>query len=510
MLISTRICGSSLKEKIETVFLVNAGNDDRHPSVANYAIFPPLNILSIASTVKHEFKEIKVHIYDGQMHDVNIINTWIKSLEPDVVGISVLSSSYKNAMKHAKAAKEAGAVTILGNDHAAIYGRNILRGENGKYIDYICTADIGELVFCRFLRFLQGKESLKDVPKIMYLPKNNHEPEYTKGNELVNCPHERWLLDQIPLVNWELMSYDLMFKYKMNYQRVYGDLLRDAAEDITAVTINRARGCHRCGNPCLYCGIMDLNPKFSSPTVFWNEVKAAKKGVDANVFYEAFDSMAGFPWWVEELVKQKPQEELKDVRFFVYSEALGITSDLVELYKKLGVYMVNMGLDSGDNEMLKRLKSSKDSVEQNKAAVSLLRKSGIYIYASFVLGAPGETEKSLQNTIDFAGSLIENRNLAAVEVQPLYPLFNAKAGDWLMNPIRARWGAEMMGFEIRNPQRLSEMKDKWGHSDNPNPTEISRDWVDVFCHVDYEDLENAAAQIKEYARNFGIVCGAAW
>jgi radical SAM superfamily enzyme YgiQ (UPF0313 family) len=492
--------------KIERVLLINAANDTGHSNVANYAIFPPLNILSIGSTVKQVFKEIDVYLYDGQMHNVNDINTWIRSLKPNVVGISVLSSSYRNSIAHAKAAKDVGAVTILGNDHAAVYGKQILQGKNGKYVDYICTADIGEIVFCDFLRYLQGEKTKSNVPKLMYLSQGNGDPVCNPGEELTK--KGKWLLDQIPIVNWGLIRNE-MLKYKCNYQRVYGGLLGDTAKDCTAVTINRARGCHRFGNSCLYCGIMDLHPKFSSPTVFWNEVKAANDALGANIFYEACDSIGGFLPYVRELVKQRPKN-LKDIKFFVYSEALTVTPELLKLYRKLPVFMVNMGLDSGDDKMLRRLKSGKDSVKMNENAVKLLRKSGIYIYASFVLGAPGETEKSLKNTIKFARSLMKDRQLAAIEVQPLYPLFNAKAGEWLMNVDKAKWDAEIMRFKIRNLQKLSEMRDKYGNDDNPDPKEISKDWIDIFCNVSYEDLQEAALQIKDDAVKFDIECGAAW
>lgn len=504
------------------VLLINPGNDYQK-EVANYAAFPPLNILSLASTAKDRLKDVKVKVCDGQINRVDDINYEMSEFEPDVVGISVLSGSYRNAISHAQFAKnlDPPAQTILGNDHAAIYGENILTGENGQYFDYICKADVGEIVFCDFLRMLRQKGDRSKVPKLMYLePNGKIHNDKTHGFEL--DPDPRWLphvLDQIPLVDWSLIEERDMDKYRYHYKEVYGDILKGIDGQTTAVTINRARGCGRdvSGSRCLYCGIANLVRRTSSPDMFWKEVKAAKDKVKANIFYEACDSLDSFSDWVGQLVVQKRKElqtqpDLDDVRFFVYSNALGIARNdkLLELFRKLGVFMVNMGLDSGDDEMLRRLKGWADSVQVNDEAIERLRGARINIYASFVLGAPGETEGSLRNTIEYAESLIKDHKLAAIEVQPLYPLFNAKAGEWLLDTEEAKRGAEKMRFTIRDIGKLKEMKRTWGRVEDPDPEAISKDWVDIFCNVSYERLKAARDEIGECARDEHVHFGTAF
>lgn len=451
----------------------------------------------------------------------------MEQFEPDIVGISVLSGSYRNAMSHAEFAKRNfnDVKTILGNDHAATYGKNILAGENGKYVDYICTADIGELVFCKFVEMIEGKSDPGVIPKLMYRKKDGSIHNHEKGNDELN-PDPRlglYVLDQIPLVDWGLIRGSDVDTYRHNYEEVYGDLVEDLdlPNRATAVTINRVRGCCRINDRCLYCGIADLDLRMSSPSRFWEEIILAKDTVDANIFYEACDSLDSFHRfhdWIGQLLAQKRRElqtrpDLDDIRFFVYSNALGIVNydQLVEQYKELGVFMVNIGLDSGDDVMLGRLKGWGDSTKVNDAAIRRLGHANIKIYASFVLGAPGESEDSLQNTIEYSRKLIREGKLAAIEVQPLYPLFNAKAGTWLLDPEEARRGEEQMGFKIRDIGKLMKMKRIWGPAEDPDPELISRDWVDIFCDVNYERLIEARDEIGEYARDhdvhFGIAFG---
>lgn len=502
---------TKLKKDIHSVLLINAGNDNTSPSVANYGIFPPLNILSIGSTLRKQFADIDVHICDGQLRSTHEINSNILSVRPDVVGISVLSSSYNNAIEHAKTAKSVHATTILGNDHAAMYKQNILckfgsiNGVQGKCIDYVCTADIAELIFCDFIRMLQSGDT-KHLPSEISSETNDG-----GSNHLINEPgkHIDYVLDQIPLVDWRLVESDI-YKYRVRLQNEYEGKLEGINAGSVAVTINRARGCPRWNNPCLYCGIADLRMRFSSPAVFWEEVRGAKNAVGANVFYEAFDDMGGSKVWVDGLLNSQPDDLKNVVNFIVYSDAVSVDEDLCDKYKELGVIMVNMGLDSGDDRMLKMLKSRYDSVEANRKATALLRRKKIGIYASFVLGAPGETEESLKKTVDFSNELMKSKRLAAIEVQPLYPLKNATAGKWLSNPDMAKHEARTRGFKIRNLERLREVSKDWNSDNVPDPKSISKDWVEIFCEATYENLENAIGQIKDYASKYDVNFGAAW
>jgi len=497
------------------VFLINAGNDSER-NVANYAIFPPLNVLSLGSAVKHEFKDLSVRVYDGQACKARTINKMIRRRvqKGDIVGISMLSGSFGNALSHAKAAKKKNAVTILGNDHPAVYGHNILR-DHSNVVDFICTADIGELVFCHFLHnYLEGRK-MNGIPQFMYMEKNG-EVIVSGGDELPKDSenHEdRYVLDNIPIINWDLIRRNL-WRYSIKYDRVYSRLLHATGHSHLpmAVTINRARGCRRYGKPCIYCGIRNLKPRFSSPEFFWREVSMAKEKVKAEIFYEACDNLTGkqATSWLRELVERRP-EELTDVKFFVYAEALNVTKELVRLYSQLGVFMVNMGLDSGDNETLRILKSGwGDSVQHNRDAVDLLNGEKINVYASFVFGAPGENAKSLQNTVKFTEDLLEHRRLAAIELDVLYPLFNAKAGEWLRKPEYAEKEASERGFKIMNPKKLEEMPKKWNTHNDPDPEKISRDWIEIFCDVTYEEIQNAIRRIEKVADRHRVPYGKAW
>ncbi|MDP2925730.1 MAG: radical SAM protein [Nanoarchaeota archaeon] len=481
----------------KSIYLINAGNDEKYKhGVAHGTSFPPLGVISLGTAVQNR-TDWNVRVLDGLITDERGIIQDIEQARPTVVGVSVLSTSYQSALNIARAGKRVGATTIFGNDQAAITGKNMLLTR--LEIDYVCTADSGETPLIHFLEYLEGKRDISNVAKLMY-----RKSEEIKHNDLPElAPADRFaILDQIEIPNRALIPKEVREKYLENYQATYPD------EGVTGTgTINRFRGCPRAKNRCCYCGIADLTIRASSPRMFWDDVRAARE-MEINRLFEAGDSVSGAQKYLEQILAAKPDR--LDWGAFVYTSARETNQKLVELYKKLGVFRANMGLDSGDDLMLKRLKGKKDSVKQNQRAVKLLSDIGIRVYASFVLGGPGETRDSVENTVKFARWLIDNALVDGTEAQPLFPELNAKTGRMLLNPEYALKNAESEGWRIRNRDLLYELPKKWEEHENPDPIEISQDWATVFSEVPYEELLTIAANIRDYSKLRGVATGSSW
>jgi hypothetical protein len=168
-----------------------------------------------------------------------------------------------------------------------------------------------------------------------------------------------------------------------------------------------------------------------------------------------------------------------------------------------------MGLESGDTGMLRRLKGPLDSEECNRRACELFKEAAMPIYGSLVLGGPGETYESLDNTVTFSKWLIDNDMMAALEAQPIYPDMAASTGRWLMNPLEAKKAAAQLDFSILDQGLLDRMPGKYGHTDTIDFDEISVDFNKIFCHVPWDDLIAATAEITDYARYHNTIAGSA-
>jgi radical SAM PhpK family P-methyltransferase len=74
--------------------------------------------------------------------------------------------------------------------------------------------------------------------------------------------------------------------------------------------------------------------------------------------------------------------------------------ETVELMKESGCSGVFLGIESGSDTILKNMRKA-TTVEKYYKGVSLLKEIGILTYGSFIIGFPGETEETVQETVRF-------------------------------------------------------------------------------------------------------------
>ena len=79
---------------------------------------------------------------------------------------------------------------------------------------------------------------------------------------------------------------------------------------------------------------------------------------------------------------------------------------LLTRMREAGCHAVSFGIESGNPAILKRIRK-KISLEQAETAVAMCRQAGMEAHASFILGLPGETTETLEQTMAFARRLGE-------------------------------------------------------------------------------------------------------
>lgn len=89
-----------------------------------------------------------------------------------------------------------------------------------------------------------------------------------------------------------------------------------------------------------------------------------------------------------------------DFRWFSYFRCANADDEVFDLAARSGCTGVFLGIESGDNRMLKEMHKTAN-VDKYRYGLDKLREHGIFSYASFILGFPGETEESVENTLSF-------------------------------------------------------------------------------------------------------------
>ncbi len=89
-----------------------------------------------------------------------------------------------------------------------------------------------------------------------------------------------------------------------------------------------------------------------------------------------------------------------DFKWFSYFRCANADDEVFDLAARSGCTGVFLGIESGDNNVLKEMHKTA-TTEKYKYGLTKLKEHGIFSYASFIIGFPGETEESANNTISF-------------------------------------------------------------------------------------------------------------
>ncbi len=90
-----------------------------------------------------------------------------------------------------------------------------------------------------------------------------------------------------------------------------------------------------------------------------------------------------------------------ELKWICYARADDLADEsVVMLMKEAGVIQVQIGLESGNQLMLDQM-NKRCTVEQNLQAITNCRKHGVTTLVSLIVGYPGETEGTLNDTLQF-------------------------------------------------------------------------------------------------------------
>lgn len=517
------------------VMLANAPNPepDSVGRPGNYAMFPAMGVVYLATRLRREYPDLNIKVADGGISGFNEVKKEIDTFKPDLLGLSVLTTTYGEGLKLAEYAKgRYGTTIVMGNDHASFFPEAILR--NRPYVDYTIKAEVGE----EPISYVVGKElyGRPDDPT----PRGGEEAVYSRTDsgiiqtnfpkvKLSNVYAEE---DDIPDLNF---IPGALRAAKENYNIKYGKYHR--SERIPCV-INNVRGCGNGEIRCTYCSIYDLSLNIGSPKFFWKTVDKLNEEHGVNFFFEVCDSFLTFQKYIKTLIQEMPfNPKDRDIEFEVYARANDVVNvkDSVRWLQKMNVTRVNLGIDSGDDNMLRLLR--KNNVDRRRArhllnwrlrhvlspseinyrAVKMITGTGLAtLHVSFPLGALGETHKSLDNTVKFVNMLSEaaGYRIATIEASELIPLPNSPSWDILLSSDTQTFafagGMEKTladaGINLSVAAR-EELRCKYGSTDLLEYDKLARDWIKYFTHITWSDLEWAKESISKIASRIGAAYG---
>ena len=148
---------------------------------------------------------------------------------------------------------------------------------------------------------------------------------------------------------------------------------------------------------CDYCSITD-RLSVRGPRQVWEQVALINSMYGFDYFFETGDTImvGNYP---ERLLATRPKG-LEHIRWRVYTAANEVTPESIELFRKLNVAQLYIGLESLDNDVLSQNNRS-NTAEDNERAVALATKGPWELHLSILYGLPGESEASMKKNYDF-------------------------------------------------------------------------------------------------------------
>jgi radical SAM superfamily enzyme YgiQ (UPF0313 family) len=342
---------------------------------------PPLGLLYIASFVRKNGHTPFVFDLTALKWSLHDLVQRILSLNPAAVGITAKTINIYNANKIASELKKSGlkAPIILGGAHLTAVPAETI--ERFSAID-IGVLGEGEITFLEVIEKIESKKSIDDVKGIIF------RDEF--GKITVNPPRPLIQdLDSLPFPAWDLLP---------NFPEAYPQSALETKR-LPAASIITSRGCpHQC--------------TFCDRAVFGSSVRhhGAEYTLDMIRFlknkYGVKDLMAlddNFLLDKKKLFKicDTIIEEKMDLRWYCLSHVKFMTEDRLKTIKEAGCWIMEVGIESGCERILKLLKRN-TTKEEIAEAIKRARKAGIRVKGNFIFGLPTETRESLEETIQFA------------------------------------------------------------------------------------------------------------
>ena len=359
------------------------------------SLLPFLGLGYIAAVLLKEKHEVK--IIDGVVEELSMQDIGEAAKNYDLIGIISVTSFALRSYETAKVIKEISKKKIvIGGPHVSAVPSEAIKK---KYIDYVIVGEC-EYPMAELVRALEGKMGINLVKNLYY--KENGVIKFNGKRPLIEN------LDELPFPAWNLFPLN---KYKPSSARTI--------HNKKSFSIITSRGCPF---QCTFCSKDVIGTKYRkhSPERIIDEINYLIKKYGAEEIAIWDEEFTIDKERVKKFCDLLKKENIK-IDWSCSARVNSVDYELLHLMKQSGCSLIMYGVESGNQEMLKRIKKY-ITLGQIEKAFKITKRAGIPIRAFFMLGLVGDTIKTMKQTIAFAKKL--NPDIASFTL--LAPLPNTE------------------------------------------------------------------------------------
>jgi len=344
-------------------------------------VYPPLGLLYIAASLKkggHSAKVLDAVIL--RLADDGLIEL-IREQTPDMIGLTVNIMTVKGCKLLAVKLRATfpgikivcgGPMPTLEPEDWLDYGDVVVRGEGELAATAVCDCYEDNRM-----------EELRDIPGISYW--QDGRKEHNPRQELILD------LDALPFPD-----------YKDLYPALdYYNKVRVGSRKVPVLPVYTSRGCPF---GCIFCDKTVHGSKFRmrSPGNVMEEIRQLYRvhgAKQVDVLDDNFSSDVPRAEAILDLVIAERMPLLFTIRSGIRVDK--VTPGLVAKMKQAKFFKVAVGVETGDEAMMKRMKKGL-ALDKVKPVIRMFRDAGINVHAFFMVGLPGDTPETMEKTIAFA------------------------------------------------------------------------------------------------------------
>ncbi len=358
---------------------------------------PPIGLASIAAWLEQAGLRADILDFNADPASEARLEEQVRATAPGFVGFSCTTSAFLDAAGLAQQVKAwaPATVTVVGGAHVSALREEAL----ARYPQF----DYGV--------WGEGEETLRVL--MQGDPADRAGLIFREGGA-VRCGGRRepgLVLDRLPFPAYEkLPGYPDRYTLPIfNYPK---------APNASFIS---SRGCP-CA--CSYCdrSVFGAEFRYNSADYVYRHMRHMRDrfGVRHLNFYD--DQFTLHRGRVAELAQRLADEPL-GMTFNCAARPDRLDAELLAALKRAGCWMISLGIETGDPELLARHRRHGD-LDQLAAVIRLINQAGIRAKGLVMLGLPGETEDSIRRSMRYVHSLpIDDLNVAKFTPFPGTPLY---------------------------------------------------------------------------------------
>ncbi len=341
--------------------------------------YPSLGLGYLAAVAEQEGHEVQ--IFDFGLKPCRPLEEEVQDVldfKPDLVSFTSMTTSYASVEQASAMLKEEmNAPILIGGPHATSLPNETLKNPN---IDYLIYGE-GEETFIDFLRAIENKNDRWEGLQGLWYKEDGH---------ILNNPQRALIkdLDGLP--------YPARHLFRLNEYPLY------APTGEQMLTVLSSRGCPY---NCSFCfkGIVGRTYRQRSPENIADELEYLMQTYGVRNFYFIDDLFTIDVRRLDKILDHFIDRQM-DIRWQCLARVDRVNPQLLDKMYQAGCREIHYGIESGNEEVLKKTAKHID-LSRVRNAVTWTEKAGIRAKGYFILGLPGDTEETIEETIEFAAGL---------------------------------------------------------------------------------------------------------